>query len=248
MPKYLSGRVKRTPQSGLSTDRYQYLDLAQAEPNIGDPPDPLPSVPVGQQFQLVSLRDYPGERYWVPIGGGLIPGSITVREEGTIVPSGGISSVTDVNFKGDVITVTGYTDELGHPGTAVTITVAPPGLDHQILFNNSNEFAGGSYFVYDNTTVGIASVGIGTSSPTQNLHIVGNLRLTGTLFDTNNEPGGQADLLVKNASGGIEWTRNEAVISGAGGTISEMQYHDDTGLVNGASNFVWIEGSKRVGI
>ena len=39
MPKYLSGRVKRTPQGSLTTDRYQYLGLDQAEPNLGDPPE-----------------------------------------------------------------------------------------------------------------------------------------------------------------------------------------------------------------
>ena len=39
MPKYLSGRVKRTPQDKLTEDRYLYLGLDQAEPNLGDPPE-----------------------------------------------------------------------------------------------------------------------------------------------------------------------------------------------------------------
>ena len=50
MPKYISGRVKRTPQSKLTDDRYTYLGLEQAEPNLGDPTLSLPSVPVGQQY------------------------------------------------------------------------------------------------------------------------------------------------------------------------------------------------------
>ena len=33
MPKYFSGRVKRTPQGSLTTDRYQYIGLDQTEPN-----------------------------------------------------------------------------------------------------------------------------------------------------------------------------------------------------------------------
>ena len=37
MPKYLSGRQKRRPQDQLSDDRYQYLGLDQAEPNLSDP-------------------------------------------------------------------------------------------------------------------------------------------------------------------------------------------------------------------
>ena len=63
MPKYISGRVKRTPQSKLTDDRYTYLGLEQAEPNLGDPTLSLPSVPVGQQYEMVSLVNHPGERY-----------------------------------------------------------------------------------------------------------------------------------------------------------------------------------------
>jgi hypothetical protein len=37
MAKYLSGRSKITPQSELRDDRYQYLGVNQAEPNLGDP-------------------------------------------------------------------------------------------------------------------------------------------------------------------------------------------------------------------
>ena len=36
MLKYFSVRVKRTPQDQLKDDRYQYLNLEQAEPNLSD--------------------------------------------------------------------------------------------------------------------------------------------------------------------------------------------------------------------
>ena len=72
MPKYLSGRAKRVPQDQLSEDRYQYLGLDQAEPNLSDPLV-SPSVPSGAQYQLVAVPAYPGKRYWVPVGGGLVP-------------------------------------------------------------------------------------------------------------------------------------------------------------------------------
>ena len=109
MPKYLSGRDKRTPQGSLTTDRYRYLGLDQTEPNLGDPANPLPNIPSGTKFQIVGLREYPGERYWSPIQGGIQPGSITVREEGVVTPPNGISSVTDINFKGAALTVEGFT-------------------------------------------------------------------------------------------------------------------------------------------
>ena len=66
MPKYLSGRAKRVPQDQLSEDRYQYLGLEQAEPNLSDPLV-SPSVPSGAQYQLVAVPAYPGKRYWVPV-------------------------------------------------------------------------------------------------------------------------------------------------------------------------------------
>ena len=100
MPKYLSGRVKRRDQAYLSTDRYQFLGLEQAEPNLGDSPSLTgsPNIPAGQQYQIVSLIERPGERFWVPIGGGIIPGSISVFDEGSIV--GTLNSKTQLNFLG----------------------------------------------------------------------------------------------------------------------------------------------------
>ena len=50
MPKYLSGRAKRVPQDQLSEDRYKYLALDQAEPNLSDPIIG-PAVPAGAQYQ-----------------------------------------------------------------------------------------------------------------------------------------------------------------------------------------------------
>ena len=48
-------------------------------------------------------------------------------------------------------------------------------------------------------------VGINTVSPTQNLHVQGNLRLTGSLYDSTNSPGTANQLLISTGSG-IAWT------------------------------------------
>ena len=97
--KYLSGRVERTSQSDLTTDRYEYLGLEQTEP-----------VPPGQQYIVVSTG-IAGERYWIPNQGGIIPGSITVYNENTAGPApeglvGGLSSTTQLVFIGNAINVT----------------------------------------------------------------------------------------------------------------------------------------------
>ena len=252
MPKYLSGRVKRTPQGALTTDRYQYLGLEQAEPNLGDPPE-VDAIPSGTQYQIVSLIDRPGERFWKEVGGGIVPGSITVRDEGLIVPRTdanpnlGISSITDINFVGAAITVAGFLDANNHAGTAVTVTISAPGEDHGVLFNNDGEFATSPFFTFDNT-IGIGSVGIGTSDPSQNLHVVGNVKLDKTIYDEENQPGNTGNLLVKTVTGGLKWQNASAVQSGAGGTIGQVQYHGSTGLVEGAENFYFDYNNDRVGI
>lgn len=104
MPKYLSGRTKVTPPSKLQSDRYRYLSIGNAEPSLGDPlvgPSSVGAKPVppGQQFVIVSVEgDEPGERYWIPSQGGIIPGSISVFDDSVLV--GALSSITQLNFVG----------------------------------------------------------------------------------------------------------------------------------------------------
>jgi hypothetical protein len=58
------------------------------------------------------------------------------------------------------------------------------------------------------TITGIGSVGLGTANPTQLLHIQGNARLTGSLYDVNNLPGTQIGVVsqVLTSTGtGVTW-------------------------------------------
>ena len=246
MPKYLSGRAKLT--SRYTEDRRKYLNLNQAEPSLAVPLSPIGdegNMPTGDIMQVVSVYGDPDptNRYWIPFGGGVIPGAITVFEEGVIV--GGPSSTTQLDFRGNLVTAIGDNTGLPDPGIAVTVTIATLGNDHELMFNDNGEFGATSFFVYDNSTVGIASVGIGTSTPSTNLHIVGSTRIEETIYDYNNDPGSVSNILTKGAYG-IEWAAAGAVQSGAGGTFYEVQYHGTAGLVDGAPNFVW-RGDK-VGI
>ena len=330
MPKYISGRSKLRDPGKLTADRYRYLGLDQAEPNLGDPPDGTPptgSIPTGERYQIVSIEGHPGERYWIPVEGGIIPGSITIYDEGTLV--GGINSTTQLNFVGSAITATsvntfkettltlrdsltfsftaglgvtqknsdafGYVKEsttnagvvtitnvtgsfttnaadelfqdavgiartplsknaVVNASVASSITVAPYfSTNEQVTFNDNGEFNGAGGLVYrkngagDDTSVGLASVGIGTTNPYRTLHVGGDLKLDGTIYDNDNEPGAQNNILTKGTDGVI-WQRQEAVITGAGGTIGQVQYHNDAGTVGGASNFYFDADNDRVGI
>ena len=194
--------------------------------------------------------------------GGIIPGSLSVFEEGTLV--GGLSSTTQMDFRGNAITATGVGGS--NPGVAVTVTVVPPGNNNSVLFKNGGDFSTDTRFTFDNglfaagdrITVGTGGtivttnvngfVGIATIDPTQRLHLDGNFRITGTIYDSLNNPGNQGDLIVKTATGGLLWTRPQAVISGAGGTIGQIQFHNAAGLVGGAEQFYYDFNNHRVGI
>jgi len=90
MAKYISGRSKAVPLSGLTSDRYRYLSVGESEPNLGDPlvgPSSIgakPAVP-GAQYIMVGIEGYPGERFWIPSQGGTIPGSISVFDDDVLV-------------------------------------------------------------------------------------------------------------------------------------------------------------------
>ena len=269
MPRYLSGRTRTSDSDRLTDDRYDYLSLGDAEPNLGNPVSPGDVVPVGQQYQIVSIEGYPGERYWIPRGGGVIPGSVSVFDEDVLV--GGLSSTTQLNFTGNAIQAIGSNTGLPNPGITVTIAFAPPEMMGEVLFKDAGDFAtssaltdvseeylgiGGSISVGADRSVfnagtnnaGIASVGINTASPTYTLDINGDVRIRGTIVDFNGNEGTPAQLLTKNNFGGLTWIDSGALPSAAGGYYRTVQFHNNVGLVDGALEFVYNDVQGSVGI
>jgi hypothetical protein len=329
MAKYLSGRVKRKEQSkvAISTDRYRYLGLNETEPNLGDPLSGTfqDTPPAGTRYQIVSVDGYPGERYWIPVEGGIIPGSITVYDESTKLV-GNISSITQLNFIGAAITATsdsfketkltlsgnhsfsvglgitqgnnnvtgfvkystttvGYvtvtnvegsfvqnaSDEIYEDGvtTGLTvndiesivesgvkadITVSPQFFSEnkQLTYNDNGEFNGaGVYWDKSNTRLGINS-----SDPAHTLDVTGDIDVSGsikvgaTIYDSDGDPGTDGQILAKGAGnpGTIDWVRLESIITGAGGTIGNIQFHGTTGLVQGDDELNFNPYNEFIGI
>ena len=329
MAKYLSGRVKRKEQSkvAISTDRYRYLGLNETEPNLGDPLSGTfqDTPPAGTRYQIVSVEGYPGERYWIPVEGGIIPGSITVYDESTKLV-GNISSITQLNFIGAAITATsdsfkettltlsgnhsfsvglgitqgnnnvtgfvkystttvGYvtvtnvegsfaqnaSDEIYEDGvtTGLTvdslssiietgvkadITVSPQFFSEnkELIFNDNGEFNGASvYWDKSNTRLGINS-----SDPAHTLDVTGDIDVSGsikvgaTIYDSDGDPGTDGQILAKGAGnpGTIDWVRLESIITGAGGTIGNIQFHGTTGLVQGDDELNFNPYNEFIGI
>jgi hypothetical protein len=59
MVNNLSGKVKKTPPTEVSADRYNFIGLPETEPDLG--------VPSGEDYVLTSTTQ--GERDWVPLAG-----------------------------------------------------------------------------------------------------------------------------------------------------------------------------------
>jgi len=192
-PGFLSKRVRKKSQTGLTTDRYEFLGLDQAEPDLGDPLVGLSSVganppPIGgTQYVLVAASGNTGKRYWIAssqlTGTGLIPGSFSVFNNNQQV--GAANSFNKFNFVGTGVTVdpvsTDPNLQTGIATVRITVTdLVGPGNVNSIPYKASNgNLAGATDFVYSS-----GSIGIGTTIPTANLEVVGSMKVSGTITGT----------------------------------------------------------------
>ena len=87
------------------------------------------------------------------------------------------------------------------------------------LFSNGSmcsAWTGGVQYSYINgstaTTLTSTGLGIGTTSPSQKLHVAGNARVTGAYYDSNNSPGTANQVLVSTVTG-TDW------VDGSGSSI-----------------------------
>jgi hypothetical protein len=191
-PGFLSKRVKKKPQIGLTSDRYEFLGLDQAEPDLGDPiigpssiganPPPFGST----QYVLVSASGNAGKRYWIPtatLSTGLIPGSFTVYNNNNQI--GLANSFNKFNFVGSGVTVDPVgllaSDQTGIATVRISVVdVNASGNVNSIQYKASNGFLGGaSDFVYSS-----GSIGIGTTQPTATLQVVGTMKVSGIITGT----------------------------------------------------------------
>jgi hypothetical protein len=190
MAKIISGRVKKTPQSGITSDRYEFLGLEQAEPDLGDPligPSAVSAnpAPPGDQYVLLNVGGQTGKRYWVPssslIVGGLSPGSFTIFNNDVQV--GLANSFNAFNFVGTGVTVdsVGFNpeDQTGIATVRIQVTdLVAPGNAYEIPYHDPGTgfLRGATDVVFRNS-----NVGIGSTLPTEKLDVFGNINVSGQI-------------------------------------------------------------------
>ena len=154
MGKLRSNRVKRTPQTGITSDRYDFLGLNQAEPNLGDPrvgPSSVGVNPIkaGAFYQLAAIGEYPGERFWsTQVGIGSTLGVISVYAN-DVLPNSAFERIHGLNFVGTGVTVETPPLELFDGIGIATIRfqvneIKNQGKIGQVIYNSPTGFAQGA--------------------------------------------------------------------------------------------------------
>lgn len=213
MGKLSSKRVLRTHQTGITSDRYQFLGLNQAEPNLGDAlvgPSSIGAnpIPVGSYYQLATIGEKIGERYWTtPVGLGTTLGIVSVYDNG-FLPNNAFSRIHGLNFVGTGVTVeVPSIDFIGDVGIA-TIRIAFSDIFNQgdvgqVLFNSpSGVVIGASNFYYNSIS---NNVGINSTIPSEDFDVDGiiktqDIKIEGTLI-AQGSPGLNGQYLKSTANG-----------------------------------------------
>jgi len=118
------------------------------------------------------------------------------------------------------------------------------GIEGSLQFRTEDKQAGSEYLVWDTTSF---SLGIGTSSPSERLEVVGGINLG----YSPNENSGTIRFTGTDFQGfdGTNWiTFGEAVDQTDPGGLNGYVQFNDNGTFGGDSNFFWDDTNKRLGL
>ena len=95
-------------------------------------------------------------------------------------------------------------------------------------------FTGGTLISNERMRINFTGVGIGTTNPSQSLHVQGNARVTGAIYDSTNSPGTSGQVLQSTVTG-TQWTTAAAGGGGSGKfdtSIDNVLYVQPTGTLD----------------
>ena len=158
----------------------------------------------------------------------------------------GSSSSADIIVNNDRSAGTTYYGDFGINGTTFAAGGPFGDVDGTYLYSAGGTLSLGSLNSYDvkiatNNTERVrvsagGSIGIGTTNPLQTLHVQGNTRVTGAIYDSTNSPGTNGQVLQSTGSGtATVWTTAAAGGGGSGKfdtTIDNVLYVQPTGTLD----------------
>lgn len=211
MAKIISGRVKKTPQSGITSDRYEFLGLEQAEPDLGDPLVGPSSVaanpyPPGPQYVMINVGGNTGKRYWIRstnlLSPGTTPGTFTIFNNDVLV--GAANSFNALNFVGTGVTVDfvgpNPEDQTGIATVRIEVVDFPaPGNPYELIYHDPIT---GNINATDNVVFRSNNIGIGSTVPTEKLDVLGNISVSGILY-SNDLDVGAASTTIKTSNSNV---------------------------------------------
>lgn len=158
--------------------------------------------------------------------GGFFDGSNSVGANGQVLKSDGAKTYWGVDNNdnttysaGTGLSLTGtvFTPTFGT--TAGTVSEGNHGHANMISGTGTTNYipkftsvnALGNSQIFDNGT----NVGVGTASPSQKLHVAGNMRVAGAYYDRNNNPG-TANQVLSSTATGTQWIKGQTIQTNSG--------------------------------
>jgi hypothetical protein len=117
-----------------------------------------------------------------------------------------------------------------------------------VLYNGQLTLTGEGRFNGSGNSWFLGNVGVGTTAPSQKLHIAGNMRLTGALYDVNNEAGTAGQVLSSTGSG-VDWIdiggthTHTFTLAGSSGTPQTITVSGDTLTIAAGTNITTTAGA-----
>lgn len=244
MSKLLTNRVKTTNSNLVPEDRYEFLKLADAEPNLGVPTD----------NNSVFASDAAGSRVWLSWNDGLVIDGTNINVDATVVRTFGTQTVEGNKIFSDALVVNAsltvtedatFTGIIDQSLTANRVLLAGSGgriSDHDALtFDAVNFIVGQGAFVVNSATGNISTQGDLLVEKDTDLN--GNLTINENKFTVESITGDTAvggSLFVKN-TGFLEDTSQSTsvstgsmVISGGLGIAKNINIGEDATIIGNA--------------
>jgi hypothetical protein len=275
MPNYFSKKVKTTPNNKLSSDRNLFLNLEQAEPNLGYPGEKSGGIPLSQNYYKLVTTDSGtlNDRYWInDDSDSLTVSGINIFKDNILV--GTANSINAINFNGNAINASAA-------GNISTITVAiDSNFGVGVVFIDNNNFSTSSklsfspsvgiltvsdgLFVQDFFFSTINGVGIGSKYPSEKLYVDGNSIITNNtrpeyLISENgdintiktsylrdsNNSTGSANQILSSTGAGVSWVSAITDISGTWGGQTEIRTHNVT-YTNNTGSLLYVSATPGI--